>query len=251
MSIAVPIHGFGGGVPLNFKVVAGTTRPTNPAENTVWVNTNSMSSWIFSPSEPMNPAEGMVWIATGTNLASAFNVLKKNELLVCPIYMMQYTNGSFKDVSGAVYQNGTWSELVLDTPSDYWVSKGVINETYGKSLEVGTSNKFVFDDSGFFTHTLVGGSSAYMRSAEKVDVSKAKTLALKCEDQTGGTVIVGLSSSSSVTSMVASGEKVSTGKGVIRVDIESITGSYYLVYKGIGPTGSTNATAKISDIYLV
>lgn len=251
MSIAVPIHGFGGGVPLNFKVVAGTTRPSNPAENTIWVNTASMSSWVFSPSKPSNPTEGMVWIVTGTSSFSAFNVLKKNELLVYPIYLEQYTNGAFKDVEGAIYQNGQWSELILDTPSAYWVNKGVVNENYGKSLEVGTSSKFAFDGPGYFIHTLVGGSSAYMRSSEKVDVSKAKTLVLKCEEQTGGTVIVGLSNSSSVTSLIASGEKVTTGSGVIRVDIEAITGSYYLVYKGIGSAGSTNDMAKIADIYWV
>lgn len=243
-------HGSGGSL-LNFKVVVGTSQPSDPRENTIWVKTASMSSWVFSPSTPTKPTEGMVWIVTGTSSLSTLNVLKKNELLVYPIYLEQYTNGAFKDIEGAIYQNGKWYELILDTPYAYWVNKGVVNETYGKSLEVGTSTKFAFGNPGYFIHTLVGGSSAYMRSAEKVDVSKAKTLVLKCEDQTGGTVIVGLSSSSSVTSLIASGEKVSTGKGVIRVDIEEITGSYYLVYKGIGSGGSTNETAKISDIYLV
>lgn len=244
-------HGAGGSNPLNFKVVCGTTRPSDPRENTIWVNTASMSSWVFSPSKPTNPTEGMVWIVTGTSSPSTLNILKKNELFVFPIYLMQYTNSAFKDVEGAIYQNDKWSELVLDTPTGYWVSKGVVNETYGKSFEVGTSTKFAFDGPGYFIHTLVGGSSAYMRSSEKVDVSKAKTLVLKCEEQTGGTVIVGLSNSSSVTSLIASGEKVTTGSGVIRVDIEAITGSYYLVYQGKGSAGSTNDMAKIADIYWV
>ena len=33
---AMPLSGGG----LNFKIVGGTTEPTNPKENTVWINTD-------------------------------------------------------------------------------------------------------------------------------------------------------------------------------------------------------------------
>ena len=65
MSEMVPMYGFGGsgGGGLNFKVVGGTTQPTNPTENTIWVNTSvSITDWVFSATEPTTPVEGMVWI---------------------------------------------------------------------------------------------------------------------------------------------------------------------------------------------
>lgn len=39
----------GGGAALNFKVMGGTAEPSNPKENTIWVNTNNpITGWQFS-----------------------------------------------------------------------------------------------------------------------------------------------------------------------------------------------------------
>ena len=47
------IYVLGGGENLNFKVVGGTTEPSNPKENTIWVNTDTaITSWDFSATEP-------------------------------------------------------------------------------------------------------------------------------------------------------------------------------------------------------
>ena len=49
------LHGNGGSKPLdlNFKVVGGTSTPTSPKENTVWVNTDTtITGWHFGPNEP-------------------------------------------------------------------------------------------------------------------------------------------------------------------------------------------------------
>ena len=41
------------GVELNFNVVGGTSTPSNPAENTIWVNTSTaIKEWHFSAREP-------------------------------------------------------------------------------------------------------------------------------------------------------------------------------------------------------
>ena len=43
----------GGSAALNFKIVGGTTAPSSPSENTIWVNTSTpISDWIFSASQP-------------------------------------------------------------------------------------------------------------------------------------------------------------------------------------------------------
>lgn len=42
-----------GGTSLNFKVIGGITEPSNPKENTIWVNTGTeITSWDFSATEP-------------------------------------------------------------------------------------------------------------------------------------------------------------------------------------------------------
>lgn len=48
----------GGGAALNFKVVGGTTEPLNPAENTIWVNTDTeITAWAFSADDPSGVVE--------------------------------------------------------------------------------------------------------------------------------------------------------------------------------------------------
>lgn len=43
----------GGGNPLNFKVVGGTSAPASPKENTIWVNTDTaIAGWHFGADEP-------------------------------------------------------------------------------------------------------------------------------------------------------------------------------------------------------
>lgn len=114
MSLTVPLYGFGGGgESLNFKVVGDTTEPTNPNENTIWVNTDKkIASWIFSATQPKTATEGMVWITTGVTRTVEFNALKKNGIQVCPISAKQYVSGEWKDVTAMSYQGGKWVELV-------------------------------------------------------------------------------------------------------------------------------------------
>ena len=83
------IGGCGSG-GLNFKVVGGTSQPTNPKENTIWVNTSTtITGYVFSAAEPAAPEEGMVWITTGTSSTVEFNALKKNGIQVYPISAKQ------------------------------------------------------------------------------------------------------------------------------------------------------------------
>jgi hypothetical protein len=103
----------GGGAGLNFKVVGGTGTPSNPKENTIWVNTNvEITSWIFSATQPTG-SNGMVWFYTGTTSAAEFNALKKNGMTVYPLYAKQYDSGAWVDKSAKSYQGGEWVEWVI------------------------------------------------------------------------------------------------------------------------------------------
>lgn len=94
---------------LSFSVVGGTTRPSSPANNTVWVNTSTaISSWVFSVTTPSSPAEGMVWFLTGTASNVAFNALNKDNIMVYPISTKQYVGGAWVNKIVASYKNGAW-----------------------------------------------------------------------------------------------------------------------------------------------
>ena len=100
--------------PLNFKVVAypgkDALKAATPAENTIGIVTsNKITSWVFSSTAPATPVEGMVWIATGVTSSTSFNVLKKNELRVYPLFARQYTGGIWEEVTAFTYMNNAWS----------------------------------------------------------------------------------------------------------------------------------------------
>lgn len=96
---------------LNFKIVGGTFIPSNPKENTLWVNTDhDITSYIFSATEPESPAEGMVWISTGTSSPAEFNALKKNGIKVYPLSAKQRIDGAWVKVTAKSYQGGAWRD---------------------------------------------------------------------------------------------------------------------------------------------
>lgn len=119
-------HGAGGGgAGLNFKIV-GNPQPSNPAENTIWVDTDvEITSWVFSATEPENPEEGMVWITTGTASTVEFNALKKNGVMVYPISAKQYVSGEWVSKTAKSGKGGAWVDWVADT---VLYNSGVFNE---------------------------------------------------------------------------------------------------------------------------
>lgn len=106
----------GGGVPLNFKVVGGTSQPSSPAANTIWVNTSTaINGWEFIATKPTWTATaGYVYFVaeTSTNNKSAdFNALKSNGIWINPFNAWQYVNGAWVQKTAKIYKNGAWVAL--------------------------------------------------------------------------------------------------------------------------------------------
>ena len=101
----------GGGAGLNFKVV-GNPQPSNPVENTVWIDTDTpITSYIFSATQPTG-AEGMVWFETALSSPVEFNALKKNSVMVYPIATKQYVSGAWVDKIAKIYQDSGWKSVL-------------------------------------------------------------------------------------------------------------------------------------------
>lgn len=139
--------GGAGGGGLNFKIV-GNPQPASPSENTIWLNTDvPITSNILSPAEPETPEEGMVWISTGTASTVAFNALKRNGIVVCPISAKQYTGGEWVNVTAQSYQGGEWKNWRI-----YLFNNGPV-EGVGAEWKFRTDNTSV--SSGSVGNTLV------------------------------------------------------------------------------------------------
>ena len=111
--------GAGGGTSLNFKVV-GNPQPSNPRENTIWVNTDvAIPVWHFTAKRPENMKQGAVWFKTVTASTIAFNALKKNEIQLCIENVRQYINGELIELNAAIYQSGKWTNIEDLVPYEY------------------------------------------------------------------------------------------------------------------------------------
>lgn len=110
------LSGGGGDAELNFAVVGGTVRPTDPVANTIWVDTDTpITGWRFASDIPSVGEDGVVYIQTGTSSDVWFNVLKKdddlatNTVIVYPKTLKQYVNGSFVNKNAYRYLDG-WTQ---------------------------------------------------------------------------------------------------------------------------------------------
>jgi hypothetical protein len=111
-------HGAGGGGSggLNFVVVGGTTEPTNPKKNMIWVNTDQkITGWEFSATQPTEPELGMVWIYIGISSSAEFNALKKNSIRIYPISAKQYIGGEFVKKPAKLYNGDGFIEFECST----------------------------------------------------------------------------------------------------------------------------------------
>lgn len=101
----------GGGGGLNLKVVGGTAKPTNPRENTIWVNTTTaITGYVLSPTQPETGTEGLVWIKTA-DTGVEINVGRKNAVLLHLADGKLYTGGAWTNIDGWVYAGASWTQF--------------------------------------------------------------------------------------------------------------------------------------------
>lgn len=225
-------RGGGGSGGLNFEIVGGTTQPTNPKENTIWINTDEeITGWVFSAAEPEAPAAGMVWIKTGLSSNVQFNALKKNQIILSPIYATQYTSDGIVDKQAQIYQNGEWVDWRV-----FLYNKGnMFEEITGgwkmlKHVDYSNGSVSILEDS----IKLVGGSGApSMITTYKIDLTDVKTVNVNAKEIYGSARLIAradyVSSSANVTAM-----NTFASTGVHQIDVSGLTGSYYILIMSDG-----------------
>lgn len=99
------------GIKLNFRVVGGTTQPSNPMENTIWINTGTeITSWEFSKTKPTG-LSGMVWIGTDDDSTISLNGLKQNGIQIYLKSANQYINNNWTPVEAYIYTSDEWKQF--------------------------------------------------------------------------------------------------------------------------------------------
>lgn len=237
MSITVPLEGFGGGSnPLNFKVV-GNPQPSNPSENTIWLNTDvPITSWIFSATEPEALTEGMVWFPTGVSSSAEFNALKKNGIQVYPIFAKQCVGGAWVTKTAKIFQGGTWKD---------WFS-GKLYESGNEFVEFTggwTSDSYSFDHLNYgVTPATKNTNNIYLGGIDNavsiiginkpVNLSGCNTICVdwQATGATGGlSIFMGVSSTKAVPKsapMISFGDAAS--RRIDRLDVSALNGEYYV-----------------------
>jgi hypothetical protein len=239
--------GVGGANPLNFKVVGGTSEPTNTKENTVWINTDQkITSWMFSATEPENPAEGMVWIKIALTSGISFNALKKNGIQVYPFMAFQWIESVWVQKTAKVHQGESWEDWFVhlfyngDTcdavTGGYEEVSDHITSTASASSSV-SDTIYVYVVEG-----ATGYAAAIGRTVGKtVDLTNVRTIRAigNClqahapvEGHTGHSQVgirVVASKSLNNDHIVADVNTRTVGKFELELDVSDLSGSYYVI----------------------
>lgn len=247
------IHG-SGGLPLNFKVVGGTTQPASTKENTIWVNTDQkITSWIFNPTEPENPAEGMVLIPTGAFSSAPFNVLKKNCIQVYPLSAKQYVSGAWVDKTAKIYQGGAWVGLtttIFDGSAQYESITG--GWTTENSWAYGSQNTVSLGIDGI-THSSQASYSSMgvTRTINKIDLSGVSKIQATVDVSTAfESMYLAVDLTFSTANTFVASTKF-TADGVIELDVSEINEKCYIgVVFANGYDGRRVAKATLNKVVI-
>lgn len=163
--------GGGTGAGLNFKVVGGTTQPSNPSENTIWVNTDKeITGWIFSAKNPfIGEIVESAGVLSGTVGTSALN----------------QTGYSFRKVNDGkavvAFFNSSSSVGVILVSRDRdacKISKVPILTTIDTTTTIEAENSFIYDgETYYYAYFLFNKDMYYILDVEPIDCTSYTVLA--------------------------------------------------------------------------
>ena len=236
------IENIKGGADLNFEVVGGTTKPSNPKPNTIWVNTSTaIAGWAFSTDEPTTPVSGMVWIKTEQSSNTELNALKDNAISLRLLSARQYANG-WGEKPTLIYQSGYWNE-----PGLYIVKNGILQDI---PMTVDRSGNAITQMNGYVSFHAKTNDVGVYTITDLVDLTEYDVLEIEITGgesffRQGSTPIICIganrptspnNSSSSTTNISAyvhtthntSQESVVMHSGVYSLSVSRFKGNYYI-----------------------
>lgn len=247
----------GGGVSMNYKVVGGTSQPSNPDANTIWVKSaNEITSYRFSPVQPSGASEGMVWIKTGTSGSVILDIPKEATVRLYLTGCSQYISGAWVNVDAYIYQSSAWKQfgtaiIYLYNAGDKctavtggWTSSGYSYASRDVVAPVfGTSTMKVQ-----CTQHTSAGQVAIGGTANKIDLTNVDKIVINITAVTNSAAFI-ISTSKAIPSSPTKTTAISA-TGTVTVDVSSLTGSYYLAIRAISSTAEPTRGATTNKIYM-
>ena len=191
----------GGANQLNFKVVGSATEPSNPAENTIWVQTSvAITSWKmrYATTTPTSAAPAGYLIislesaAAVTSSTSTLNALKKNEMMIklgAAYICIDGTASGWASVNAYIYKSGAWvqfSSVFAATIAVTYPSGSTLTCTDGtttlKATTTTGSYTFVVPNAGTWTVTATDGSSTASSSVSITTSGQSESVTLSYWD---------------------------------------------------------------------
>lgn len=227
---------------LNFKIVGGTTQPTNPTENTIWINTSlNITGWTFDNSAPDYLTTGGCWITTGAAGSIKFSSSLKNNIYIYPKVCNQWDGSKFVKKAMSIYINGSWKKpqyVLYDNGNMVDCSGEWIN---GSNFTKNTNNLYTGTDGWGYTAEKIDltpyskiyaeGNFSASYGASSVSIAIFSNKPVQIPDGGWSSSQVVLQHSQSQSSGTYSIQRV--------IDISSLSGSYYIALGHRGYAGTS------------
>lgn len=233
--------------PLDLRIKAYPTEEAMlsavPRENTIGVVTDRVDRWVFSPREPEQPEEGLLWITTGNASAAAFNALRKNGILLCPVQAQQYIDGLWQRISAGSYLDGSWLRWAADRKI-YESGVSHVNLTLTNATE---------SDNGYLALSLGVNGSAKAVSDPILLAGQAR-LVVQYQNLGGnGTFAGGVRARvwDLEDEVVASSNRKTSSSGTLSLDISGLSGEYKVGVYANNSSGSYSGSCRVTAINIL
>lgn len=244
--------GGSGGASLNYTVVGGTSAPSSPKENTIWVNTSTtITSHVFSAEQPTGSA-GMVWFQVSTSSSVEFNALKKNVLQVYPLSAKQYVSGAWVDKTAMSYLDGIWVDWITwiykngDECSDQtggWTSAGYTYNNQSISSGTKETNKITLSSVNQKVASLGTQNAISLDGINVIEVDVDIVKINSSYPNVNGAIVVSQSKNFTLNGInTAFGSTV--GKKTVKLDVSSLSGNWFVIV-----TTSLSASGSTVDVF--
>ena len=248
-----PTNARGGGGGLNLKVVGGTTQPTAPRENTIWVNTTTaITGYALSPTQPETGTEGLVWLKTA-DTGVEINVGRKNAVLLHLAGGKLHSGGKWLNINAFVYANNVWTQFAQEglmifsreeEEYDAIIAKLKNSSEEGQYLKKSDVNPYI----RFYLWYGSEIKRGYYCIAP-VDVTNFSVLEVVGYSNTDKKTAFGLSTAAG-TKLDAAKQTFTTDESVNKVDISNLTGEFYIGFSLNRVNDSTSAEIFVKSVYL-
>lgn len=230
----------GGGGGLNLKVVGGTTQPTNPRENTIWINTTTaITGYALSPTQPETGTEGLVWLKTA-DTGVEINVGRKNAVLLHLETSKVYNGQTWVLSDGYIYKSGGWAQFGFTAL--YKDGRFVVNHTT-KAI-----NGNIAEADNYYSAILNGKSTVGEAYAVfgPFTLTEISTISMRAVTAIGDitdnifAILVSKRNDSTRSNAELKAEKkiISADADTITLDVSQTTGDKWYIYAGVNSGGS-------------